>query len=410
MTQSPQYNKIILAFSGGLDTSFAVPFLRETYKAQVITVTVDTSNLSPKQIQAIESRAKDLGASKHYTIPGVTQVFEKWIKYLIMLNALKGGKYPLCVGAERAIQAQELVRIAKEEDAEAVAHGSTKAGNDQIRFDTVIRTLNPHLKIITPIRDLDWTRQQEADYLATRGFKITQKITTYSINESIWGVTIGGGKIHDPWESLPKEAYLWTQPIEKTPDTPTEIILSFQRGIPTKIDGINYTPSLIMTTLNEIGSKHGYGRSIHTGDTILGIKGRIGVEAPAIFALIEAHRELEKIVLTREQIQLKENLTQTWIRLLHHGLYLDPVVADIHAFLDQNQKNVSGDVRLKFFKGNCTVEGVKSPHSLMLSDITYGETSSLWTGNDARSFAKIHSLQSLLYHKADQESKKSDKK
>ncbi|MHA1917925.1 MAG: argininosuccinate synthase, partial [Candidatus Ranarchaeia archaeon] len=351
-----------------------------------------------KKLEEIKKRALKKGSKKHYTIKGINSVFENWVKYLIMLNALKGSKYPLCVGAERAVQAEEVIKIALKEGANAVAHGSTKAGNDQIRFDSVFQALAPELDILTPIRDLGLSRKQEAEYLKEKGIKIEEKMEKYSINESIWGVTIGGGKIHSSWEEPPEDAWLWTEPINNTPNSPEYVTVEFEKGIPVGINDNKETPLVIMKKLNKIGSKHGFGRMIHVGDTILGIKGRIALEAPATFALIEAHRELEKTILTSYQLKIKQQLTENWITLLHNGLYLDPVMNDIHAFLDNNQQNVSGRVKLKFYKGTCNCVGTKSPFSLMDLDIVYGETSSLWDGKEARGFAKLHSLQTRIAH------------
>ncbi|MHA1713703.1 MAG: argininosuccinate synthase [Candidatus Ranarchaeia archaeon] len=403
--KSRVYEKIILAFSGGLDTSFCVPFLKEEFNAEVVTVTVDTSGLSAGTMKAIEERSKELGASKHVSVPGIQKVYDEYVGYIIKGNVLKGNKYPLCVGAERAVQAMAVIDVARKENAQAVAHGSTGAGNDQIRFDTVIRTIAPSLDIITPIRDNDFSRNYEINYLKQHGVSVSTASKTYSINESIWGVTIGGGKIHDAWQEPPEEAYFWTKPLHETPDSPTYVTLAFDKGLPVAINDERLSGPEILSKLNSIGAENGYGRGIHLGDTIIGIKGRIVFEAPGTLSLIEAHRELEKLVLTKQQMFWKEQLAHQWGYLLHHGLYMEPLMADIQSFIDSSQTYVSGSVRLKFFKGTCTTVGVKSPYAMTRKNLVYGESSAQWHGDEARSFGKIYSLQSQLAYQAHKQPK-----
>ncbi len=388
---------IVLAFSGGLDTSFCVPYLRETYAEPVYTVTVNTGGFTAEALAEIEALSQRLGAAGHFTIDGRYELFQDHLSYLIKGNVLRGGVYPLCVGPERIVQARKVVEVARQLGARAIAHGSTGAGNDQVRFDVALRILADDLEILTPIRALGLSRDAATAYLKERGIEVPEKKMAYSINRGLWGTTIGGRETHTTTEPLPDEAYPDTVSPAQAPDTPLELKISFEQGIPTALNGEALDPVTLIERLNHLGAAHGVGRGIHVGDTILGIKGRVGFEAPAALILITAHRELEKIVLTRWQRYQKDHLADFYGMLLHEGQYFDPVMRDIEAFLDSSQTVVTGTVRVRLFKGNLEVLGCNSPYSLFNTHVaTYGEQNRLWDGRDAQGFTRIYGLQAFL--------------
>jgi len=390
---------IVLAFSGGLDTSFCIPYLLGKYDKPVFTVTVNTG-ASP-DAASLRSRSQQLGAKKHFHIDARESLFNKHLQYLIMGNILRGGVYPLCVGAERVIQAQEVVRIAQKLEAHAIAHGSTGAGNDQVRFDSVVRLLASDIELITPIRDEGLTRQYTTKFLLDRGFEVPEKTTRYSINEGLWGTTIGGEETLGTISPLPDDAYPNTIPPTEAPQQSVDLRIQFQQGLPVSLNGQTLSPVELITQLASLGGAHAIGRNIHIGDTILGLKGRIGFEAPAPMILITAHRELEKIVLTKWQRYQKDHLSDFYGMLLHEGHFFDPVMRDIEALMTSSQQVVTGSVDVRLYKGNIQVLGCESPHSMFDTGIgTYGEETALWDGADARSFCKLSGLQAYLAHKA----------
>lgn len=391
---------IVLAFSGGLDTSFCVPYLKESYNEPIYTVTVNTGGLSSEDEVQLNQRALELGAEKHFTIDGRSDLFWNHLSYLIKGNVLRGNVYPLSVGPERVTQAQHIVNAARDLGAKAIAHGSTGAGNDQVRFDVALRILASEMEIITPIRTLGYSRPQTAAYLNEKGFEVPAKTTTYSINRGLWGTTIGGKETLGTIDPLPDEAYPDTVSPFKSSDTPLSLKLTFEKGIPTAIDGSMMDPVLLIERLNELGGDHGVGRDIHVGDTILGIKGRIGFEAPAALILIKAHQELEKIVLTKWQRYQKDQLAKFYGMLLHEGQHFDPVMRDIEAFLDSSQQVVTGSVVVRLYKGHISIQGCESHHSLFdLSVASYGETNTLWDARDASGFTQIYGVPAFLANK-----------
>ncbi len=390
---------IVLAFSGGLDTSFCVPYLREKYDESVFTVTVDTG--ASLDETALKARSMKLGAEKHFHIDARQTLYEDYLKFLIMGNVLRGGVYPLCVGAERVVQAIEVVKVAQKIGARAIAHGSTGAGNDQVRFDSVVHLFADQMELITPIRDEGLTRQYTTGFLLKRGFSVPKKTTKYSINEGLWGTTIGGKETLGTTQPLPDEAYPHTVPIAKVPDSGHELSIEFENGLPTTLNGEKFPPIELIIKLASMGAEHGVGRDIHVGDTILGLKGRIGFEAPAPLILITAHRELEKLVLTKWQRYQKDQLSDFYGMLLHEGQYFDPIMRDIEAFFTSSQHRVTGSVFVRLYKGNISVQGCDSPYSMFDTGVaTYGEETALWDGADARSFSKLSGLQAYLAHKA----------
>jgi argininosuccinate synthase len=389
--------KIALAFSGGLDTSFCVVWLRERFPgAEVIAVTVDTGGFEPGELDRIARRAADLGASMHISIDARDAVYRDFVKFIVMGNVLRGGVYPLCVAAERVQQAIEVARVARELGCDAVSHGSTGAGNDQVRFDVALRTLLPGKEILTPIRDEHVSRTTSTEKLRAAGFAVEEKTRDFSINVSLWGTTIGGREIHDAWNWPPDEVWKLTRAPESC-EAPVEIVLGFEQGEPVSLDGARLAGSDLIAKLNALAGARGVGRGVHLGDTILGIKGRIAFEAPAPIVLIRAHRELEKLVLTKWQQMWKEQVASFYGNQLHEGLYFDPVMRDMEAFLQSSQARVTGEVRVRLAGGTCEVRGVRSPRSLIASDIAkYGEGNSYWDGRDARGFSKLYGLQAAI--------------
>ncbi|MEP0545660.1 MAG: argininosuccinate synthase [Rhodothermales bacterium] len=397
---------IVLAFSGGLDTSFCVPYLRETTGEEVHTVTVNTGGFGPDELAAVEQRALNLGAASHTTVDARAELFDRVLAYLIQGNVLRGGVYPLCVGPERVVQATVLVREAARLGATTVAHGSTGAGNDQVRFDTALRLLaetelSEPIEILTPIRSLGLTREASAAYLAERGVDVPAKTTAYSINRGLWGTTIGGRETHTPEGIVPESAWPDTVAPADAPDTPLRIEIGFEQGRPVSLDGEAFEPVALVEWLNAEGAAHGVGRGIHVGDTILGIKGRVAFEAPAALTLIAAHRELEKLVLTRWQQHHKAHLADVYGMLVHEGQYFDPVLRDVEAFFASSQQRVTGTVTVEWFKGAVRVLAASSPHSLFDAGVArYGETNALWDGRDAEGFTRIYGVQAYLAARA----------
>lgn len=386
--------RTLLAFSGGLDTSFCVLWLREQGR-EVHTVTVDTGGFGDAELARIEKLAHQLGAESHNTINARDELFRDYLRFLIAGNVLRGGVYPLSVSAERVCQARRVVSHARRINAVALAHGSTGAGNDQVRFDVAFRTLAPELDILTPIRDLALSRAEELAFLSARGFTFPEKLEQYSINEGMWGTSIGGKETHDSWQHLPDEAYPGG---EIDPALPARAVtITFDKGVPSQIDGEAKSSVAAIDALNAIGRRYGIGRGIHLGDTILGIKGRVGFEAPAAHLLIAAHRELEKLVLTGKQLFWKEHIGNLYGTLLHEGQFLDPLARDLEAFLESTQRVVTGDARVRISPRGFAVEGVRSANSLMRPEIaSYGEGTSLWSGSEAAAFAKIFGVPQML--------------
>lgn len=392
---------LVLAFSGGLDTSFCLLYLQKSRGFDVVTVTVDTGGFDDAARAEIAERASALGALEHIHYDGTQAVFDDHISYLIKGNIKRGGVYPLCVGAERVVQARVVAQVATKFNASAVAHGSTGAGNDQIRFDVALRALCPEIEIIAPVRDEEWSREACSAWLAEHGVELSSATTDYSINEGLWGVTIGGKETHDSWQVPPDEAYAWTTPPHEAPSEGDTFTLNFEEGVPTAINGEVLGGVELVRKLNTLGATHGIGRGIHVGDTILGIKGRIAFEAPAASILLEAHRELEKLVLTRWQSHWNAQLSSFYGMLLHEAQYFDPVMRDMEAFLDSSQSTVSGEVRVHVRQGCVQVCGVRSPYSMMSAAAgTYGERNTLWSAADARGFCTIFGTQSLLAARA----------
>lgn len=384
---------VLLAYSGGLDTSYLLRrFVTEGHR--VTAVAVDTGGMTDPDREALVTRARALGAADVRLVDARQRVYDQHIRWLVRGNVRRGGVYPLCVGAERVVQAQVVAEEARKTGADAVAHGSTGAGNDQIRFDVAIRTLLPGARILTPIRDERISRATSAAFLAEQGFPMSAERRDYSINQGLWGVTIGGRETHDPWLSIPESAWPTTTRPADAPAEGVDLVLAFEQG---DVAGGLAT----VEELNRVGAAHGVGRNYHLGDTILGIKGRIAFEAPAATILIDAHRELEKLVLTRWQQVQKEQLGSFYGMLLHEGQYFDPVMRDLEAFIASSQQVVTGEVRVHLEQGRVEVRGVRSRFALM-DDAAgrYGEENALWTNADARGFSAVYGLQGVLAARA----------
>ncbi len=387
---------LALAFSGGLDTSYCVPRLVDE-GWNVHTVFVNTGGCSPQDCAAIAKQASDLGAIEHHEIDAREEVYHRFVRFLIQGNVLRGEVYPLSVAAERTQQALAVVDVARRIGARAVAHGSTGAGNDQVRFDVALRVLAPDLQIVTPIRDGGIQRDEAIAYLTARGLPVPARSSAYSVNRGFWGTTWGGGWTHDTWAGPPDEL------IEPPPGTPPrrEIVLGWDTGLPVHLDGNHLTGPTLVQRLSDIARSYGIGRGLHVGETALGIKGRIGFEAGAALLLIGAHRELEKLVLTKWQAYWKDQLARFYGDRLHEGQYFDPALRDIEALIASSQTRVTGETRVRLAPGRFQVVGTRSPYSMMDRSVaTYGEENRLWTGDEARAFARVAAVPSLLAARA----------
>lgn len=394
-------NPIVLAFSGGLDTSFCIPWLRETYGRPVVTATVNTGGLDAAAERSLEERARALGAADHLVIDARDEFFDRVLKFLIIGNVRRGHLYPLCVGAERGVQARHLAGVAEKLGANTVAHGCTAAGNDQVRFEVILKTLAPSLEILAPVRDHSWAREEQLGYLQQRGLPVPKSGSAYSINRGLWGVTIGGTETLSSSDCIPESAWVLSSSAFAAPRDPVEIEVEFSQGVPTGVDGKRLAPVALIEHLERTGKAYAIGRGIHLGDTILGTKGRVAFEAPAAEILLTAHRELEKLTLTALQARVKEPLSQLYGDFVHEGKQLDPVCADIEAFLLSSQRRVTGSVRCLLRPGSLFVLGVRSPHSLMAASRgKYGESAGEWTSADALGFSRILSLPGMLYTRA----------
>ena len=392
---------IVLAFSGGLDTSFLVPWLKETYGRPIITVTVGTGGIDDAAAKALAERARALGARDHHLVDARAGYFDQVLKFLIMGNVRRGQLYPLCVGAERVVQAQTIARMAQKLGTRTIAHGCTAAGNDQVRFEVALRTIAPELGILAPVRDRAFKRPEQLKYLEEHKLPIPPYGAAYSVNRGLWGVTIGGKETLTSTDSIPDDAWVLSRTAFSHPRSPERHVIGFERGIPVRLDGVTLTPVELIERLEPIGAAFGIGRGIHLGDTIIGTKGRVAFEAPAADMLLNAHRELEKLVLSSRQSRIKEMLAGPYGDLVHEGQLLDPVCRDIEALFVSSQARVTGDVKLLLGPGRAFIEGVSSPYSLMAaSKGVYGEAAGEWTPTDALGFSKMLALPGIFHTRA----------
>jgi argininosuccinate synthase len=392
---------ILLAFSGGLDTSFCVPWLKDTYGRPVITVTVDTGGIDAAAAKSLAERAMLLGAIEHHQIDAREAYFNQVLKFLIMGNVRRGNLYPLCVGAERVLQAQTIAQMALKLKTQMVAHGCTAAGNDQVRFEVALRTLAPDLEIIAPVRDRAFKRPEQLKYLQEHQLPIPPFGGAYSVNRGLWGVTIGGKETLTSQGTIPDDAWVLSKDAFAQPRPAERHRIGFEQGVPASLDGAKLVAVAIIEKLESIAGPFGIGRGIHLGDTVIGTKGRVAFEAPAAEVLLNAHRELEKLVLTGKQARIKETVAQPYGDLVHEGQHLDPVCRDIEALLVSSQARVTGEVTVLLRPGSMFVEGVTSPYSLMAaSKGVYGESAGEWTPTDALGYSKMLALSGVFYKRA----------
>ena len=388
--------KIVLGFSGGLDTTYCVKYLTDEKGYEVHSIIVNTGGFSEDELKKIETHAYNLGVKSHKTVNAVKSYYDSIIKFLIYGNVLKNNTYPLSVSAERLSQALHIADHAKEIHATAVAHGSTGAGNDQVRFDMIFHIMIPDIEIITPIRDLKLSREEEINYLHSKGVEINFAKAMYSINKGLWGTSVGGKETLLSKGILPEEAW----PTQVTKSGTEEVKLHFEKGELKKINDKKFGhPSEAIQYLQTIAGPYGLGRDIHVGDTIIGIKGRVGFEAAAPMVILKAHHALEKHVLTKWQLQWKDQLAQFYGNWLHEGQILDPVMRDIEAYLEKSQRNVTGDVFVQLYPYRFQVSGIESKYDLMNSKFgKYGEMNTGFTGEDVKGFTRIFGNQTMMYH------------
>ncbi|MDX2047718.1 MAG: argininosuccinate synthase [Chitinophagaceae bacterium] len=387
--------KVVLGFSGGLDTSYCVKYLSEEKGYEVHSIIVNTGGFSPEELKQVEQHAYNLGVKTHTTVNAVKTYYDRIIRYLIYGNVLKNNTYPLSVSAERLSQALHIAEHVKKLNADAVAHGSTGAGNDQVRFDMIFHIMIPGVEIITPIRDLKLSREEEIAYLKQKGVEMNFEKAMYSINKGLWGTSVGGKETLSSKGMLPEEA--WPTQVTKTGSE--EVKLGFVKGELKTVNNKSFDhPSEAIQYLQSIAGPYGIGRDIHVGDTIIGIKGRVGFEAAAPMVILKAHHALEKHVLTKWQLQWKDQLAQFYGNWLHEGQILDPVMRDIEAFLENTQQNVTGDVFVQLMPYRFQVTGIESKYDLMNSKFgKYGEMNTGFTGQDVRGFSKIFGNQTSIW-------------
>lgn len=377
--------KVVLAYSGGLDTSYCLKYLQdEGY--EVHTVLINTGGFDAAELKAIEDRAYELGSAKHANLDIIEKYYEKAIKYLIFGNVLRNNTYPLSVSAERVFQALEVIKYAKNHGATAIAHGSTGAGNDQIRFDLIFQTIAPEIEIITPIRDLKLSRQEEVAYLQSKGVNYSWEKAQYSINKGIWGTSVGGKETLTSNQPLPSEAY----PSQLQKEGEEKVRLTFKNGELVAFNGVANSPAENIVALENIASQYAIGRDVHVGDTIIGIKGRVGFEAAAPLIIVKAHHLLEKHTLSKWQLHWKQSLADFYGMLFHEGQFLDPIMRNIEDFLQSTQTSVTGDVIVSLKPYHFSLDGIESEFDLMNSEFgQYGEMNNAWTADDAKGFIKI---------------------
>jgi argininosuccinate synthase len=397
--------KLVLAYSGGLDTTYCTHFLSKEKDFEIHTVIVNTGGFSKEELDEIEKKAYEFGSTKHICIDAAEDYYQKCIRYLIYGNVLRNRSYPVSVSSERTFQALKILQYASENNINTIAHGSTGAGNDQVRFESVIQILNPEIEVIAPIRDYSLSRKQEIDYLEKAGFKVKDVHSKYSINKGLWGTSIGGKETLSSKTELPDEAY--PDPLEKQG---TEIVeIEFLKGEAFAVNGLEYNSKIdLILALEKLALSFAIGRDVHVGETIIGIKGRVGFQAAAAKILVDAHYALEKHVLSKWQIYWKEQLGNWYGMFVHEAQFLDPVMRDIEAFLENSQSQVSGKVFVKLRPYHFTVIGIDSENDLMNPKFaSYGEENLAWSGDDVKGFTKIMSNPAKIYFSINPESKPS---
>lgn len=388
--------KVVLAFSGGLDTSYCAMYLSKDLGYEVYTAIANTGGFSEEELKVIEEKAYKLGATQHVTLDVTQEYYEKSIKYMVYGNVLRNGTYPISVSSERIFQAIAIANYAREINADAIAHGSTGAGNDQIRFDLTFTVLAPEMEIITPTRDMILTRDYEINYLKNHGYEADFVKMEYSINKGLWGTSIGGKETLQSDQTLPEDAY----PCQVEKDGTEEMTISFEEGEVSAVNGKPFADKVAaINYINDIACVYGIGRDMHIGDTIIGIKGRVGFEAAAPLLIINAHKMLEKHTLTKWQQYWKDQVANWYGMFLHEAQYLEPVMRDIEAMLESSQRNVTGTVKLILRPYTYTLVGIESSHDLVKTDFgEYGEIQKGWTAEDAKGFIKVLSTPLRVYY------------
>ncbi|MGQ9468472.1 MAG: argininosuccinate synthase [Nitrososphaerales archaeon] len=383
-------DKIVLAYSGGLDTSVSIKWLQEKFMADVITVTVNVGQR--EDFEEIGKRAEEIGAIKHYLIDAKEEFVRDYVFPSIKANALYESKYPLSSALSRPLIASKLVEVAEKEGAFAVAHGCTGKGNDQVRFEVTIKSLNPKLKVMAPVREWNFSRDQEINYAKEHGIRIEPKKSVFSIDQNLWGRSIESGPIEDPEVEPPLEAFEWVKPLSEAPEEADYVSISFEKGVPITIDGEEKKPIELISYLNQLAGKHGIGIIDHVEDRLVGIKSREVYECPAALCLIEAHKDLEKLVLTRHELFFKDIVDSQWAWLVYSGLWLEPLRKDLDAFINLTQERVNGNVKIKLYKGNYRVVGRSSPFSLYDINLATYSISSTFDQSNAKGFIELWGL------------------
>ena len=388
--------KIVLAYSGGLDTSVLIKWLQEKYNSKVITVTVDVGQ--QENLEEVETKAKNLGVLNHYSIDAKEEFATDYVFPAIKANALYEGKYPISTSLSRPLIVTKMVEVAEKEGATGFAHGCTGKGNDQVRFDVTVGALAPDLKIIAPVREWDMTRDEEITYAKTKGIPITSAAKKYSIDQSIWGRSIECGVLEDASQEPPEDAFEWTASPLEAPDMPQYVTLKFEAGVPVALNGETLSPLALIEKLNLIAGKHGVGRIDHIEDRLVGLKSREIYECPAATVLLEAHKDLEKMVLTRHEVLFKQQIDAQWTFLAYTGLWVDPLRDDLEAFINKSQANVCGEVRVKLYKGGLQIVGRSSPMSLYDKNLVNYNIKTSFNQSYSKGFIELWGLQTRMYN------------
>lgn len=388
--------KVVLAYSGGLDTSVAIKWLQEKYKMDVITVTVDVGQ--QEDFKAIAEKSKIVGALKHHDIDAKKEFAENYVFPAIKADAMYEEKYPISSALSRPLIASKLVEVAEKEDATAVAHGCTGRGNDQVRFDVTVKALNPNLKVIAPVREWSLSREEEIEYAKKHGIPVKAKRSIYSVDQNLWGRSIECGPLENPWNEPPQDVFEWTTALDKTPAKSEYVDLEFKGGIPVSLNGKKLDPVSIIVQMNKLAGAHGVGTIDHMEDRLVGIKSREVYECPAAVSLIEAHKDLEKLVLTRHEIAIKTILDAQWTWLVYSGLWMEPLKKDLEGFINVTQERVNGSVKLKLWKGVAKVVGRSSPNSLYDLDLATYDVSAKFDQSAAPGFIELWGLPTIVAH------------
>ena len=400
-------NKFVLAYSGGLDTSVLIKYLQEKLDAQVITVTVDVGQ--GEDLKGTEEKAKKLGILKHYSIDAKEEFCKDYIFPAIKANALYEGKYPISTSLSRPLIAKKMVEIAEKEGASGLVHGCTGRGNDQVRFDITLGSLAPGKQIIAPVREWGLTREEEIAYAKTKGIPISENAKKYSIDASVWGRAIECGLLEDASQAPPEDAYEWTASAEKAPNTPEIVTIGFESGVPVSVNGKKMAPLELIMEVNTIAGRNGVGRIDHIEDRIVGLKSREVYECPAALVILEAHKDLEKMVMTRHQVLFKQQIDAEWVFLAYAGLWVDPLKDDLDAYINHSQVNVTGEVKLKLFKGSMLVIGRSSPNSLYDKNLANYNIKTSFNQSYSKGFIELWGLQTRMYNLLQAASKKKPK-